>query len=193
MPTTQIDPNFRPQLASSPLENPVESPAVRLASPVLRVLLFAAEPALSRLAQEFRTKLQASVAPVADRRIVQVALQQATFDAILVEETIVTENPSVLDDLQRWGGEALVLEMNLALASPARVVRQLRGAMERQREEFSHARQAALRTLRSEFTQSVCGLLLESQLALRKAGPELTPALEHLVSLAEALSRQLQS
>lgn len=160
--------------------------------PELRILIFAAEPALSRLAQALRSHLYASVVPVADRRLGQEVLQYAAFDAVLVEEAVVSENPSVLDDLQRWGGEALVLEVNLALASGARIARQVRGALERRREEYANARRAAVQTLRSELTAMVCGLLLEAQLALRHASPEQTPALEQIVTLAEAIGRQLQ-
>ncbi len=168
------------------------SDAAQRATPAARVLLFAAESSTMRVAQLLAQELQAAVTTVIDARKCQELLQHKSFSMVVIEEAIALENAATLDSLYDLAAEAVVLEVNFGVANPPRIVRQLRSALVRREVVYKSARNAAMISLQRELTASVSGLLLESQLALRSAGPELAPALEHLVTLAEALCQHLR-
>ncbi len=169
------------------IQRNIESP-----SHAAQVLLFAAESSAVRVAQLLAQELQAAVTTVRDQRRCGELLQQKTFSVVVIEEAIALENTATLDSLYDLAAEALVLEVNFGVANGPRIVRQLRSALARRDSVYRSARNAAMISLQRELSASVSGLLLESQLALRSAGPELAPALEHLVSLAEALCQHLR-
>lgn len=157
-----------------------------------QVLLFAADFSVARVAQILAKDLQAAVTCVNDQRRCQELLQQKSFTLVVIEEAVALENEATLESLYELAAEAFVLEVNFGIASAPRIVRQLRAAMKRRNTDHKKARHAAMLSLQRELSGSVSGLLLESQLALRTEGPAVAPALEHLVTLAEALCQQLR-
>lgn len=157
-----------------------------------QILLFASETSARRVAQTLAQELNAAVTAVSDQRRCQELLQQKTFTLIIMEEVIATENEATLKSLYDMAAGSFILEVNFGTANLPRVVRQVRAALKRREVEYTSARLAALTALQGQLSASVSGLLLESQLALRNAGPGLAPILEHLVALAEALCAQLR-
>ena len=101
--------------------------------------------------------------------------------------------PEATEALYLGAGTAPVLEVNFAICGVARVLRQVRAALRRRAEDEAKARSAAAVTLQNELNASLTGLLLESQLALGKAGPDLLPSLHHLIELASELRGQLRA
>ncbi len=182
---TQTDGRAANPAFSSPRFSPDVTPAPQ-------VLLYAAESSSARVAQLLAGELQAAVTSVADGRRCAEVLQHKSFTLVVIEEAIALENEANLKSLYDLAGEAFVLEVNFGLANPARIVRQLRAALARRQNDVRKARTAAMISLQRELSASVSGLLLESQLALRTAGSELAPSLEHLVVLAEVLCQQLR-
>ena len=87
---------------------------------------------------------------------------------------------------------APVLEINFIITGPQRIVRQARAALTRRARDLAQAREAATAELHSELNASLTGLLLESQLALRVAGPKQEEKLKHVVELARKLRNQLR-
>ena len=185
MPITQTDER------RSSLSHPAFEPSPEIV-PAPQVLLYAAESSSARVAHLLAGELQAAVTSVADRRRCGEVLQHRSFTLVVIEEAIALENEANLQSLYDLAGEAFVLEVNFGLANSARIVRQLRSALARRQNDVRKARTAAMTSLQRELSASVSGLLLESQLALRTAGSDLAPALEHLVTLAELLCQQLR-
>ena len=106
-------------------------------------------------------------------------------------ETEPHETDSVMDHL----GAAIPLQLNLAICSADRLVREVRAAVHRQRREEVTARRAAVITLQSELNGTVTALLLSCELAL--GAPDLTEeAVEKLQTtygLVKRLRTQLES
>ncbi len=157
-----------------------------------RVLLFAAPASVARVAAFLAGELNAYIVTATHHRQCQDYLQQTSFTLVVIEEAIALENESSLQAIYDLAAEAFVLEVNFGIANALRLIRQLRGAIARRESDYKSARRAAMLSLQRELSATVSGLLLESQLALRTAGPGLAPTLEHLVTLAEALSEQLR-
>ncbi len=165
----------------------------RLLQPEPRALLFAAEPAGTTIAQFLAERLDVLMSVVADFEQAQQILQQDRFSLLLVEETVVEDHPALFASLQDLAGGALVLPLNFGIVSAERAAEQVRSALDRRAHMEQKAMKAVMLSLRNELGASLSGLLLESQLALRTAGPELAPSLQQMVALAEALSHQLKA
>lgn len=161
--------------------------------PKARVLLLAEEPAASSAAASITAHLGAEVTTVAELERANELLLQERFTLVLLEETVMLDQPAFFESLSEAAGGALVLDVNFGILSAPRVAQQVRFALERRGRMEERAMKAVMLSLRNELGASLSGLLLESQLALRTAGPELAPSLQHMVDLAEALSQQLRT
>ncbi len=157
------------------------------------VLLIAPEPAASVVANALRRDLDGYVELSAHGRESLSALRREEFTLILLDENLAAAEPGATDNLYTGAGAAPVLEMNFAICGVDRVLRQVRSALSRRAQNEAKARSAAANALGNELNASLAGLLLESQLALREAGPELAPALKHLIELAAELREQLRA
>lgn len=157
------------------------------------VLLFAGQPFASRIA----ACLQQSVTP--DVRVAETqsgclsALHHDTFDLLLLEESVSLFDPQTAAALYDAAGTAVVVELNFGLMQPERVVLATRAALNRRRRDLLTATEAARAALKDDLTVAISGLLLESQLTLRQAGPSPAPALQRLVDLAEHVCAQLRT
>jgi hypothetical protein len=160
-------------------------------SPAL--LVIAPESAAQPIVEALRTDLSIEVETTPSRRAALTALRRHDFALILIDESLASDDSTKTDLLYQNAGSALVLELNLALSSAARVVRQARSAIARRTQDLSAAHTAASSTLHSELNTSLAGLLLESQLALRDATPAQAPRLRHLVQLAGELRDRLRA
>ena len=156
------------------------------------VLLVAPEPPAAAVAQALRRELEVRVHIAPYGRSALTALRREDFQLIVLEENLAAAEPDAAAALFAGAGTAPVLEMNFGLCGVDRILRQVRSSLQRRAEDEAKARKAVAHSLQNELNASLAGLLLESQLALRGAGPEILPTLQHLIQLASALREQLR-
>ena len=159
----------------------------------ISLLLIAPEPAAASLAAVLHRDLPAQVEVSASCRAGMQPLRQEDFDLILLDENLAAADPETTESLYAAAGATPILEMAFSICRAERVLRQVRSALFRRAQDRAKARAAAAAALGNELNASLTGVLLESQLALRQAGPELAPSLRHLIELASELRAQLQS
>ena len=157
------------------------------------ILLVAPEPVASTLAGSLRSELGFHVTLGRHERNGYHGLRREEFSLILLDENLAIAEPEATDALYSGAGTAPVLEANLGICGTGRVLRLVRSALHRRALDEAKARAAAVAALRNEWNASLTGLLLESQLALRGAGPELLPSLQHLIDLASELRSELRA
>ena len=155
-------------------------------------LLVAPEPFASAVAQALRGELDARVTVVAGSRTGVLALRRGDFSLVILEENLAAAEPEATDALFLAAGTAPVLEVNFGLCGVERIVRQARATLQRRAGDEAKAQKAVSHALQNELNASLAGLLLEGQLALRHAGPEILPKLQHLIDLASDLRAQLR-
>jgi signal transduction histidine kinase len=156
------------------------------------ILLIAPESAAEPIAEALRADLHAEVQITPSRRAALTLLRRNDFALILIDESLSSPDGTT-DLLYQDAGSALILELNLALSSAARIVRQARSALTRRAQELSTAHTVATAILHSELNTALAGVLLESELALREASPLQAPRLRHLVQLAGDLRDRLRA
>jgi len=157
------------------------------------LLLIAPESAAQPIAAALRLELREEVDTTPSRRAALALLRRNDFALILIDESLASADSATTDLLYQNAGSALILELNLALSSAARIVRQARSALARRTQDLATARSAATAILQNELNTTLAGVLLESQLALRDASPAQAPRLRHLVHLAGDLRDRLRA
>jgi hypothetical protein len=157
------------------------------------LLLIAPESAAEPIAEALRRDLQAEVETTPSRRAALTFLRRNDFALILIDESLTTADTAATDLIYQNAGSALVVELNLALSSAARIVRQARTALTRRGQDLAQAHAAAAAALHSELNATLAGVLLEAQLALREATPAQAPRLRNLVQLASDLRDRLRA
>ena len=156
------------------------------------LLLIAPDPAGTTVACHLRSELQLEVTEFTDARRSVVALRREDYALVLLDENLAAADPQATEALYLAAHTAPILELNFAICRADRVARQVKAALTRRARDETKARTAAALTLGNELNASLTGLLLESQLALRDAGPQLAPALRHLIDLAGELRAHLR-
>ena len=156
------------------------------------ILLIAPEPASTTISTGLGRELDVYVERSTYGQTSLSVVRREQFNLILLDENLAAAEPQTTEALYAGAGTASVLEMNLAICGTERVVRQVRATLNRRTRDEANARAAAAAAIGNELNASLTGLLLESQLALRRAGPELAPTLQHLIDLAAELRKQLQ-
>lgn len=159
----------------------------------LSILLVAPGPAALTLAHELQTHLDATSDVTGAVRTAVATLRREQFDLVVLEENLAESDTDSTRLLYSGAGATPVLEINFGLCGTDRIVRQVRSTLTRRAQDEAKARKAATALLHNQLNASVTGLLLESQLALRQAGPELLPSLQHLIELASGIRDQLRS
>jgi signal transduction histidine kinase len=157
------------------------------------ILLIASQAAAEPVAEMLRCELDFAVEIAASRRAGLSALRRAGYALVVLDESLATSRPEIVDLIYQNALGAPVVELPLALTTMTRILRQARAAMARAAHDREQARLVATAALQSELNASLTGLLLESQLALRNADPELAPKLRHLVELAGDLRNRLRA
>jgi len=159
----------------------------------LPILIIAPGPAAPAVAESLRRALDTPVETVPTRRAGLAALRREEYSLILLEESLVAADPDATEEIYQKALAAPVLELNFAISSEQRVLRQVRAALTRRAHDQAQAQTAAALSLQNELKSSLTGLLLESQLALRNAQPEIAPKLRHLVELTAKLCNRLNA
>lgn len=98
------------------------------------------------------------------------ALRHREFAAVVVDETLAECDPEAAEAIWERAGLAIPMQINFALAGAARIIREIRAALQRRLREQAAARRAAREDIDSELKNTVSGLLLQSQLALAERG-----------------------
>ena len=99
------------------------------------------------------------------------ALRQREFAAVVVDETLAECDPQAAEAIWERSGLAIPMQINFALAGAARIIREIRAALQRRQREQAAARMAAREDIGAELKNTVSGLLLQSQLALAERRP----------------------
>lgn len=156
------------------------------------ILLIAPDAAALPVAEALRLDLRADVESTPSRRSAMTSLRRRDFSVVLLDAGLSLPDAATADLLFQNAGSALILEVNFAISSAARIVRQIRAALIRQTHDQAQARSAAASSLLSELNGTLASLLLESEMALREATPAQAPRLRHLVQLATELRDRLR-
>lgn len=140
-------------------------------------------------------QLEMAVEVAAGRREALAALRQREFAAVVLDETLAECDPAAADRICECAGLAIPLQINFALSGAARLVREIRAALNRREREQMMARRAASAVMEAELKSTIAGLLLHSQLAL--SGNEIPPViaerLRTVADLAGSLRQQISA
>jgi len=156
------------------------------------ILLIAPESTAQAVADALRQSLDVAVETAANRRAGLAALRRREFCLVLLDESFAATDAQGADLLYQNAASAPVLEINFIITGPQRIVRQVRSALTRRAHDHAQAHTAVTAALHSKLNSSLTGLLLESQLALREAGPKQEEKLKQVVELAGKLRNQLR-
>jgi signal transduction histidine kinase len=160
------------------------------ASAVERILVVSALSGAENCAAAIMQQMGLDVEVVPGRREALEALRVGNYAAVIVEDSLAEGDPRGAEVLWKMAGLAIPMQVNFALTGSARLVRDLRAALARREQEQGAAQRAALRAVEAELRNSISGLLLHTQLALRESGP--SPRLEQRLRLMAELAGNLK-
>lgn len=115
-------------------------------------------------------QLEMQVEFASGRRDAVDALRRREFAAVVLDETLAECDPQAAEAIWERSGLAIPMQINFALAGSARIIREIRAALQRRQREQAAARIAAREDITAELKNTVGGLLLQSQLALTEQG-----------------------
>jgi hypothetical protein len=118
-------------------------------------------------------------------------LRSAEYAAIVVDQSMVDAHPASADTLWKHAGTAIPIFISFAISGVERIVRDVRSALTRRRQEQLLAARAAQAALRNELAGAVSGILLSSELAL--AQPALPASIADKLRSVHELALQIQS
>ncbi len=160
------------------------------ASSVQRVLVISALSGADNCAAAIMQQMGMDVEVVPGRREAIEALRTGVYAAVIVDDALAEGDPRGAEVLWKMAGMAIPMQVNFALTGSARLVRDLRAALARREQEQGAAQRAALRAVESELRNTISGLLLHTQLALRDSPP--SPQLEQRLRLMAELAGNLK-
>jgi signal transduction histidine kinase len=160
------------------------------ANVVQRVLVISALSGAETCAAAIMQQMGLDAEVVPGRREAMEALRTGVYAALIVDDALAEGDPRGAEVLWKMAGLAIPMQVNFALTGSARLVRDLRAALARREQEQGAAQRAALRAVESELRNSISGLLLHTQLALRESPP--SPQLEQRLRLMAELAGNLK-
>jgi hypothetical protein len=139
------------------------------------------------------TQLGMEVEVAEGRRTALAALRRREYLAVVIDETLAECDPAAAEKICELAGLAIPMQINFAISGAARLVREIRAALNRREREQMLARRAAAAAIETELKTTVAGLLLHSQLALNGGGVPAAVAdrLRMVADLAGNLRQQL--
>jgi hypothetical protein len=130
-------------------------------------------------------------------------LREDSYLAVVLDQYLLETEPDEAETTIEQMDTAILVQVNLAVSGKARLLREVRAALQCRQREEGRARRAAIGQLYSELNDTVTALLLSSELVLETVGPRTagrtagrTPGEEKLQSLHELvkkLRRQLET
>lgn len=136
----------------------------------MSILIVSGVEGVRNCADAVSKQLNMNVEFASGRRGAVDALRRKEFAVVVVDETLAECDPEGAEAIWVRSGLAIPVQINFALAGAARIIREVRGAMQRRQREQSAARLAAREDIGAELRSTVTGLLLQSQLALAESG-----------------------
>jgi CheY-like chemotaxis protein len=129
------------------------------------------------------------------RKAALAALRHGEYQAVVIDETLAECDPAAAEKICEQAGLAIPMQINFAISGAARLVREVRAALNRREREQMLARRAAAAAIESELKSTVAGLLLHSQMALKGAEVPAAVAerLRTVADLAGSLRQQLSA
>ncbi len=118
-------------------------------------------------------------------------LRSQEYSAVLFDQTLEETEPDDSQMALERLGLAIPVYMNFAISKADRVVREVRGALQRRKKEVKLARQGAQQALRNELKGSVTALLLSCEMALQV--PNLQEAAEAKMRVVYDLVQEVRS
>jgi hypothetical protein len=161
----------------------------------LAALMMTSAEGLEPCLADLRERLGLEVEVASSRRAALQALSRREYTVLLFDQAIVEADPEGAELLWKQAGLAIPVQVNLALSSPARIVREVRAALVRREQEMALSLRAAAAAIDTEIKNAVTALLLQSQLALGVEGlaPAAREKVAQVVQLAEGLRGKLES
>jgi hypothetical protein len=120
-------------------------------------------------------------------------LREEEYSAVVIDQALVELEPEESDLLLKHLGTAVPVYVNFSISGFRRVLRELRGAIERHRRERMAARQNAEQDLRNDLKGTVTALLLSCQMTLQIPGlpPTAQTKMQSVFELAQEVSGKL--
>jgi hypothetical protein len=120
----------------------------------------------SECKDELELRTQQPVTICATLRDTANAVRQARYDALVLDQNLLDQNPGQADFLARYAGTAVTVFINPGIWGVDRICKEIEFALERARREKRIAEQAARNELKEQLSGAVTGILLSSELAL---------------------------
>jgi len=128
------------------------------------------------------------------RKTALAALRRREFLAVVVDESVADCDPATAETIWSHAGLAIPMQISFAVSGAARLIREIRAALQRREREQMLARRAAAAAIEAELKTTVAGLLLNSQLALSGDLPAAVAGrLKIVADLAGSLRQQLSA
>lgn len=126
------------------------------------------------------------------RRTALAALRKTEYCVLVVDESVARCDPAA-DAIWMHAGLAIPVQVNFALCGAARLVREIRAALHRRAREQALAGRAAAMAIEAELKETLAGLLLHSELAMKDEDVPAPVAhkLRTVADLAGALCKRL--
>lgn len=118
-------------------------------------------------------------------------LKEKEFSAVVLDLLLLDAQPDEGETVLKHLGSAVPVYLNFATTGSARVVRELRSALQRRKREVLAAKNNAEQTLRHELRDTLTALLLSCELALQV--PELPAQAEIKMQAVEVLAREVNA
>jgi hypothetical protein len=136
----------------------------------MSILIVSGIEGIRNCAEVVAKQLGAPVDVAEGRRGALEVLRRKEFAAVVVDESLAECDPDAAAAIWERSGLAIPLQINFAVSGSARVIREIRAALNRRQREQAVAEKAATAAIESEVRNTVTGLLLQSELALALDG-----------------------
>ena len=122
-------------------------------------------------------------------------LQQAEYEALVVDESLVEIDDTAVNALLNHAGMAMPIYINLGLHRTERLVREVIAGLMRKHAERIGAKRSAITELQSQLRGDLTGILLASELALRESSipPRVADRINSVHRLAEQIRTRLEA
>jgi len=118
-------------------------------------------------------------------------LRAQEYSALVIDQSLLEAEPDESEMLLQHIGMAIPVHVSFAISGMERVLRELRAALQRRKQEVRLARQGAEQTLRNELKGTVTALLLSCEMALQV--PSLPAAAEAKMRAVDRLAQDMRA
>jgi 16S rRNA C967 or C1407 C5-methylase (RsmB/RsmF family) len=157
-------------------------------------LIVTAIDGIESRAAELARHLNVTIEVASNRTAALRLLSRKGYAIVVVDQILFDSDPEGCDGIWKNAGMAIPLQINFALASSARLERELRGALARREREQQLGAAAGAAAVDDVIKNAITSFLLESQLALAEENipPRVENRLRTLAAMADQLRERLQ-